>query len=76
MLLQHGPLRLLWYDLKGETGKSVRMRDVQELSQVTMCVGSLVSLKSRGGERDWKKKQEQEERNMGGFLSTGFKLVL
>lgn len=76
VLLQHGPLRLLWYDLKGETGKSVRMRDVQELSQVTMCVGSLVSLKSRGGKRDWKKKQEQEERNMGGFLSTGFKLVL
>lgn len=76
LLLQHGPLKLLWYDLKRKTCKSVKIRDVHDLSQVVMCVGSLVSLKSGRGERERKKKQEQEEKNMGGFLSTGFKLVL
>lgn len=63
VLLQTEGTSLLWYDLKRNRGRRVKIRGLQELMQVEMCVGTLVSLDD-GGEGNGKKQQEQEDRNM------------
>ncbi|GFZ17120.1 F-box and associated interaction domains-containing protein [Actinidia rufa] len=56
---------LFWYDIRTKMRQSVRIRDIQDLLQVDICMGSLVSLRGGGGgEGDGKKPQEKEERNM------------
>ncbi|XP_057479171.1 F-box protein CPR1-like [Actinidia eriantha] len=54
---------LFWYDFRTKMRQSVRIRDIKDLLQVDICMGSLVSLRG-GGEGDGKKPQEKEERNM------------
>ncbi|XAR70660.1 hypothetical protein NMG60_11027581 [Bertholletia excelsa] len=75
ILLEKDAKKLLWYDLKERKVKSVRIHGIEELLQVEMCMGSLVPINSpiEGVE---KKLIEEEEKNVGNFLSKGFKLVL
>ncbi|XP_057476187.1 F-box protein CPR1-like [Actinidia eriantha] len=75
VLMEQDSSKLIWYDLKQKRVKNATVRGLKELTQAEEWVGSLVPLDG-GVESDGKQQQEQEERNIGDFLSTGFKLVL
>ncbi|PQM39777.1 F-box protein CPR30-like [Prunus yedoensis var. nudiflora] len=78
VLLEQDHENLVWFDLKSQRVKSVKVRGLPDLFEAVVCMESLVSV--HPSRRDDRKKQEsvggKKNKKRDDFLAEGFKLVL